>query len=43
VLHHLPGLKFLDSRHVSVEELKEAQHRGRFMKIARPEHSAVCI
>lgn len=41
VLHHLPGLKFLDSRHVSVEELKEAQHRGRFMKIARPEHSAL--
>ena len=43
MLHHIPGLKFLDSRHVSPEEHQEAQHRGRFMKVARPENSAVCM
>lgn len=43
VLHHIPGLKFLDSRHVSPEEHQEAQQRGRFMKVVRPENSAVCM
>ncbi|GFG37148.1 hypothetical protein Cfor_00440, partial [Coptotermes formosanus] len=41
VLHHLLALKFLDSRHVSSEERKEAQHRGRFMKVVRPEKFAI--
>ncbi|XP_021924365.1 leucine-rich melanocyte differentiation-associated protein-like isoform X2 [Zootermopsis nevadensis] len=41
VLYHLPRLKFLDSRCVTSEEWKEAQHRGKFMKIIRPESSHV--
>lgn len=41
VLYHLPGLKFLDSRSVSSEEHEEAQCRGKFMKIVRPENSPV--
>ncbi|PSN34291.1 Leucine-rich repeat-containing protein, partial [Blattella germanica] len=36
VLHHLPRLKFLDSRPVTSTERKEAQQRGMYMKIVRP-------
>lgn len=39
VLHHLPRLKFLDSRRVTTEERKVAEHRGKFMKIIRPDTS----
>jgi hypothetical protein len=43
VLYHLPGLKFLDSRRVNSEERKEAQCRGKFMKIICPESSPVSM
>ncbi|XP_071455394.1 leucine-rich melanocyte differentiation-associated protein-like [Hetaerina americana] len=36
VLHHLPGLQFLDSSRVSLEERLEAERRGHFMKVVRP-------
>ncbi|XP_069691555.1 leucine-rich melanocyte differentiation-associated protein isoform X2 [Periplaneta americana] len=41
VLHHLPRLKFLDSRRVTSDERKIAEHRGKFMKIIRPDISPV--
>jgi len=39
VLYRLPKLKFLDSKVVQARERKEAQTRGSFQKIVRPETS----
>ncbi|XP_046392428.1 leucine-rich melanocyte differentiation-associated protein-like isoform X2 [Ischnura elegans] len=36
VLHHLPRLQFLDSSRVTHEERLEAERRGHFMKVVRP-------
>ncbi|CAH1407362.1 unnamed protein product [Nezara viridula] len=36
VLHHLPNLKFLDSRVVNDKEWNEGKTRGQYMNIARP-------
>lgn len=36
VLHHLPNLKFLDSRRVNDKEWAEGKKRGQYMNIARP-------
>lgn len=36
VLHHIPYLRFLDSRRVGQSELIEARRRGQFMKVIRP-------
>lgn len=38
VLHNLPNLKYLDSKEVTVEERCEAQKRGKFFKVVRPDH-----
>lgn len=37
VLSALPGLKFLDSSRVTVEERAEAKRVGHLMKVAKPE------
>ncbi|PIK44465.1 hypothetical protein BSL78_18685 [Apostichopus japonicus] len=37
VIFKLPQLKFLDSRPVSVHEKKEAQRRGSYMRVAKPD------
>ncbi|XP_061692937.1 leucine-rich melanocyte differentiation-associated protein isoform X3 [Syngnathoides biaculeatus] len=36
VLHKLPQLKFLDTRKVTRKEVMEAQARGAFMKVVKP-------
>ncbi|XP_066995681.1 leucine-rich melanocyte differentiation-associated protein [Anabrus simplex] len=40
VLHCLPHLRFLDSRPVTPEEKREADRRGQFMKVIRPNTEA---
>lgn len=36
ILHHLPKLKFLDSKVVTQEEWLEGKRKGQYMKVARP-------
>ncbi|XP_060526766.1 leucine-rich melanocyte differentiation-associated protein-like isoform X2 [Cylas formicarius] len=36
VLHHLPNLKFLDSKKVSELERREARKRGKYMNVIKP-------
>lgn len=41
VLWRLKGLKFLDSRQVTPEERREAEKRGQFCKVAKPDYEKV--